>query len=198
MGQEVACTLKLGKRALTGTAYLEGDHILFRGEERVKIVLKDVTGAKAADGVLKLNYPGGPAAIELGAAAAKWEQKILHPPTRLSKLGVKAGLRISLSGKFDEDFVRELGEVHHRPVKNSDLIFLAADDLAALEKATSLIPYLAPAGGLWVVYPKGVKTIRDTDVFRVVRATGLKDNKVASFSATHTALRFVIPLAARR
>jgi hypothetical protein len=48
-----------------------------------------------------------------------------------------------------------------------------------------------------VVYPKGVQTIREIEVLDAGRTAGLKDTKVASFSPTHTALRFVIPVSAR-
>jgi hypothetical protein len=57
------------------------------------------------------------------------------------------------------------------------------------------------ATALWIVFPKGKpKTpdnITERDVFSVGRATGLKDVKVVGFSATHTALKFVIPLSKR-
>ena len=38
MGQEFECRMRLGRRVLSGKAYLETDHLLFRGEERVKIL----------------------------------------------------------------------------------------------------------------------------------------------------------------
>jgi hypothetical protein len=49
-----------------------------------------------------------------------------------------------------------------------------------------------------VIYPKGVQEIREIDVIEAGRAAGLKDTKVVGFSATHTGLRFTIPLAARQ
>lgn len=100
MGQELNCTLHYQRRTLPGKAWLETDYVLFRGSERLKVLFKDLTGVKAAD-------------------------------------------------------------------------------------------------GLWVVYPKGVTAIREIDVIDAGRAAGLKDTKVASFSAGHTALRFVVPLTAR-
>jgi hypothetical protein len=48
-----------------------------------------------------------------------------------------------------------------------------------------------------VVYPRGCKEIRENDVMAAGKSAGLTDNKVARFSDTHTALRFVIPLAKR-
>ncbi|MGA8767000.1 MAG: hypothetical protein WB559_08275 [Candidatus Acidiferrales bacterium] len=44
---------------------------------------------------------------------------------------------------------------------------------------------------------KGQKHIREADVIAAGKSVGLTDNKVCRFSDTHTALRFVIPLARR-
>ena len=53
---------------------------------------------------------------------------------------------------------------------------------------------LKGAAGLWIVYPKGQKQITENDVLAAGRKCGLKDIKVVGFSATHTALKFVIPV----
>jgi hypothetical protein len=136
--------------------------------------------------------------LELGAAAEKWAQKILHPPSLLDKLGVKAGVAVRLEGRFDAEFSRELKAVGTKAAgKMTDLIFLAAAGIADLARIPGLVRKLQPAGGLWVIYPKGVETIREIDVIEAGRAAGLKDTKVVRFSATHTGLRFTIPLAAR-
>ena len=53
-------------------------------------------------------------------------------------------------------------------------------------------------GAIWVVSRKGkAATLRDVDVIDAAKDARLVDNKVASFSATHTALRLVIPVALR-
>jgi hypothetical protein len=110
-------------------------------------------------------------------------------------------LQVSLEGTFENDFVRE---VHARKAEvvagktKRDLIFLAVeheDDLAAIPKS---VTKLKPDGGVWVIYPKGVKTVRQIQVLDAGRTAGLKDLKVASFSPTHTALKFVIPVGARK
>src|SRR4051794_37642982 len=108
MGQELECRMRRGKRWVDGKAYLETDFVLFRGEERVKVPFKHFTSVKAAGGVLRLEFAGGPMELELGKAAEKWEQKILHPPSRADKLGVKVGTTVRLLGAFDAEFVEEL------------------------------------------------------------------------------------------
>jgi len=198
MGQELVCRLRLGGRVLEGKAYLETDHLLFRGEDRVRIPFRDLTGVSVADGVLRLEFAGGPARLELGAAAAKWADKILHPPTRASKLGIKPGLSVRVAGEFETEFLAEIeGLEKAAPRAMADLIFLAARERKALAEVAKLARRMRPAGALWVVYPKGSAGVRETEVITAGRAAGLKDVKVASFSASHTALKFVIPVNAR-
>ena len=165
MGQELACRLRMGRRALQGKAYLESDHLLFRGEERVRIPLKDLRGATAADGVLRLDFDGGPAWLELGAAAVKWADKILHPPTRASKLGIKPGLSVRVAGEFEADFLAGLeGLEKAAPRALADLVFLSAPDRKALARIANLARGLQAAGALWIVYPKGTPQIREIEV----------------------------------
>jgi len=196
MGQELACRIHYRQRTLTGKAYLETDHILFRGDERVKFPLKDVTGVKAAGGLLHLEVAGEAVRLELGAAAEKWAAKILHPPSRAEKLGIKPGLSVRVVGDFHPEFAGDL-----RGTKSAkgeaDLVFLGAAAKKDLARVVKLAAGLKPAGALWIVYPKGVQTIREIDVLEAGRLAGLKDVKVCGFSATHTALKFVIPAAAR-
>src|SRR5205807_9930433 len=130
--------------------------------------------------------------------AEKWADKILHPPTRASKLGIKTGLTVRVSGEFADDFVAELKALEKcAPRAKADLVFLVAPDRKALAEIAKLSTALQPAGALWVVYPKGVAEIREVEVIEAGRTAGLKDVKVASFSPTHTALKFVIPVNAR-
>ena len=63
---------------------------------------------------------------------------------------------------------------------------------------------LAPAGSLWVVFPKK-PFMRELacpfawiDVQKAGLSSGLVDNKIAAFSARLTSIRFVIPLALRK
>jgi len=50
---------------------------------------------------------------------------------------------------------------------------------------------------MWIVYPKGQKHITEEDVLGAGRKAGLVDVKVVGFSATHTALKFVVPVSSR-
>ena len=120
----------------------------------------------------------------------------------LDKLGVKPSQRICVLGINDPAFEQDLAAIvpdaaRDDLVKGADLIFLAANDLKALERIKSLEASIKPNGAIWVVYRKGQKHIREVDVIAAGKSAGLTDNKVCRFSETHTALRLVIPLARR-
>jgi hypothetical protein len=202
MGNEAKCIVRFDKQQSEGRALLETSEILFRGDFRLKIPFSAIKSARAADGELRVQTPEGLAVFELGAAAAKWCDKILHPKSLIEKLGVKPGAKVSLLGDFEQGFLQELGEQTHAATKNklaadSEWIFLAADSQKELAQVSKLAKSLKGAAALWIVYPKGRKDITENDVLAAGRKAGLKDVKVVGFSATHTALKFVIPVERR-
>lgn len=203
MGQEIQCNARIGKIVAAGKALLESTELIFRSPElRLKIPFRQMTSIEAAGGWLRVESPGGPAAFELGTHAVKWADKIKNPKSLLDKLGVKAGMRVSMLGFFDDSFLRDLKSrtsdiTGGKPAKDSDLIFFGAENSAALAKLRAESRSLKAAGAVWVVYPKGRKDITEAAVFAAGKRAGLVDVKVASFSATHTALKFVIPLSKR-
>jgi hypothetical protein len=202
MGSEVNCTARFGKQESRGKALLETSEIIFRGEFRLKIPFSSIQTLKATDGELRVQTADGLTILELGEAAAKWREKILHPKSRLEKLGVKPGGKVSLLGSLDEAFLRELAQQNDTVVEgkvgaDSEWIFLAAESKKELAQVPKIAGTLKGAAALWIVYPKGKKEITEVDVIAAGRKAGLKDVKVVGFSSTHTALKFVIPLARR-
>jgi hypothetical protein len=202
MGNEANCMARFGRQQSKGKALLETSEILFRGDFRLKIPFSSIKSTRAVDGELRLQTAEGLAVFELGAAAAKWCDKILHPKSRVEKLGVKPGAKVSLVGDFEEGFLRELSEQTNAATKNklavdSEWIFLAAASQKELAQVSKLAKSLKGATALWIVYPKGRKDITENDVLAAGRKAGLKDVKVVGFSATHTALKFVVPVERR-
>jgi hypothetical protein len=202
MGKEALCTVRFGKQVSPGKALLETSEILFRGDFRLRILFAEIKSVKAVDGELRVQTPEGLAVFELGPAAEKWCEKILHPKSRLEKLGVKTGAKVSLLGEFDEEFLREIKEqttavTRAKVVKDCEWIFFAADSLKDLSGAGKIANSMQGAAALWIIYPKGKKEITENEVIAAGRKAGLKDVKVVGFSATHTGLKFVIPLATR-
>jgi hypothetical protein len=199
MGNELKCTVRFGKETSEGKALLETSELLFRGEFRLKIPFASIKSAKAVGGELHLQTANGLAVFEIGPAAENWRAKILHPKTRIEKIGVKPGAKVALFGSFAADFLSELKLLGTAVTKDKvaaepDAIFFAADSVKELSTVAKIAKSLKGATALWIVYSKGQKSITENDVLAAGRKTGLKDVKVVGFSATHTALKFVIPL----
>jgi hypothetical protein len=204
MGLESPCTLKVGRRSWPGRALLESDAIVFRGgETRLAIPFSTISRIEVDDGALTIGHGGGEARFGLGANAARWADRIRNPRSLLDKLGVKPGMRVAVIGIDDEPFRHELGARTGdlsigRPRKASDLIFFGAESIQDLSRLAALRDALKPNGAIWVVHRKGkAATLKDVEVFAAAKRAGLVDNKVASFSATHTAEKLVIPVALR-
>jgi hypothetical protein len=202
VGNEAKCVVTFGKQKARGKALLETSEIVFRSEDgamRLKIAFGSIKSATASDGKLRLEGPDGTAIFELGANAAKWLEKILHPKTRIEKLGIKSNAAVSVVGTFEAEFLAELRAAtknvsNEKVTADAEWIFFAADNAKDLSHVRKLAEQLKGATALWIVYPKGQKQITENDVIDAGRRVGLKDVKVVGFSATHTALKFVIPL----
>ena len=120
----------------------------------------------------------------------------------IDKLGVKPGQKIAVLGVESAEFLTELGArvpeySRGKRINGADVIFFSAEAIADLTNLSSLASSIQRDGAIWVVYPKGQKHIREIDVITAGKSAGLTDNKVCSFSAKHTALRFCIPVAKR-
>jgi hypothetical protein len=118
----------------------------------------------------------------------------------LDKLGVKPGSKVAIVDLDDAGFLallrgRTSDIVKGRPRVPVDLVFMGATELKDLKRVTELKGWIEPNGAIWVVRPKGGRSeIRDTDVIAAGLAAGLVDNKIASFSDTHGAMRLVFRL----
>jgi len=186
MGQELKCRVEFGQQSSEGKALLESMEIIFRGGFRLKIAFQAIESMEASGGKLKIKFPDGLAVFHLGEKAEKWADRIRNPPSRLDKLGVKPESKIQLIGKHDEDFRRELTNRGAVLVKSKpDLAFLAVKQKEELVE----LAYLT-GSPVWIVYPKGLKSITENDVLAAGRAAGFSDIKVCAFSPTHTALKF--------
>ncbi|HKD64889.1 MAG TPA: hypothetical protein VKB40_12720 [Candidatus Acidoferrales bacterium] len=120
----------------------------------------------------------------------------------LDKLGVKPGQKILILGVTDGAFINDIHPFNpqfaeRKPAADIDLIFFNAEQEKDLDRLAQLRKSIVKNGGIWVIYPKGRQDIRELDVIAAGKAAGLTDNKVCGFSSTHTALRFVIPVANR-
>ena len=122
------------------------------------------------------------------------------------KLGIKDGFRVALLHLPDDvtsELRAELAKCRTQKVaeadKNLDFVFLFAKSRADLEhEFLPAAEALAPAGMLWVSWPKkssGVPTDLTEDVIRQTGlSAGLVDVKVCAVTETWSGLKFVIPL----
>ncbi len=128
-------------------------------------------------------YSGTPLAKKLGIKD-KFRAALLHVPD-----DVKSELRDAL-GKC---------RIQHIANKNLDFIFLFAKSHAGLELELSpAAEALAPAGMLWISWPKkasGVATDLTEDAIRQSGLdAGLVDVKVCAVTDVWSGLKFVIPV----
>jgi hypothetical protein len=203
MGSEATMTARFKGRAASGKARLETDVLQFRGGDlKLSIPFAQMSKVVARGGTLSVTFPEGVASFDVGAAAEKWADKILHPPSRLQKIGVKAEWRVSSIGVSDIAFLKEIEEAVGelsigRVLKSSDAIFFGVTKEAELARLEKLKGSLKPNGALWIIRPKGRPEISERATMAAGKAAGLVDVKVVGFSPTHTAEKFVIPVAKR-
>jgi len=200
MGNELTCTLIHEGKSFCGKALLETSELLFRGETRLKIALGSITAMTARDGELHLRTKEGLAVFRLGPQAEKWRKKIAKPRSVVEKLGVKAGQSVSVLGTSLDEFIESLRKQKclvgkGKIAKDAVWIFLAAAKKQHLRRVPAITPSIRGTTALWIIYRKGQKTISEADVRSAGLKAGLVDVKVVSFSATHTALKFVMRVA---
>lgn len=197
MGAEAQCAVTYNKQTSTGTALLETNEIIFRGDFRLKIDLKNITALDAKAGQLNVTWPGGTATFALGDKALSWAEKIRNPKGLIEKLGIKPGQRVAVLHVRDDGFASQLRDagasVSTRAVKDADAIFLGAETLAGLAGMRQIVVQIKRDGAIWTVTPKGKGGIKDIDIMGIAKAAGLVALKVVSFSETHSANKFVIP-----
>lgn len=192
----------MGRQTSAGKARLEERDLIFRGDFRFKVALKDLRRVDVRGGALSLEWAEGKAVLVLGEQAARWADKIRNPPSRLDKLGVKPDARVSVIGIDDRQFLDELaGRTKDlfvgRARPESDLVFVIMSARADLPRLDKLRRAIKPGGAVWVIWPKGRKEFREDDVRAYGPTAGLVDVKVARFSDTLSALKMMIPRALR-
>jgi hypothetical protein len=188
-----------------GTLQLESDFLLFRAPDyRWKIPLATLKAARVEAGALEVKLERGGAVFALGdAVAAKWLDKIQNPKSLLDKLGVKADHAVGILGLTDESFLELLrSRLHNPPLsrlkQNLDVVLAGLSSADHLDRIAKARQAIHAKGMIWLIYAKGGKTITEQAVRAATASLGLVDVKVVSFSSTHTAVKVVIPVAARK
>jgi len=202
MGAEAACTVRFDGTVARGRALLETDALVFRGDFRLAIPYRDIRDVRAAGGDLTVVFHKGTAVFVLGAKAAVWAEKIRRPKSVLDKLGVAGGADVAVLAFQDRAFEASLAgrrvTVRRGLRAEEALVFLGVSDLRSLARLRTVARRLRPDGAVWVVTPRGSAAVPEARVLAAGRTAGLVDVKVVRFSETHTAHKFVTPVARRQ
>jgi predicted O-methyltransferase YrrM len=131
------------------------------------------------------------------------EERDYSHRTLYEKLGVTSDKHVAVCGISNQPFLLELNArlansaSQHLRTKY-DLIFVQVDKQRDLERTHRAASHLKCNGALWVFHPKGRNASpSDAEVRAAGIAAGLVDNKISAYNETHTATRFVIPVAKR-
>jgi hypothetical protein len=203
MGLEAECTVRVGRKASAGKALLEGETLIFRGDFRLDIPFDRMKGVIVEGGALVVKTDESEARLELGAPIAdRWARLIKEPKGLFEKLEIGAESRVAVVDVRDPPFLASLREraasvVEGRVPVGTAVIFFGVETREALRKVQLLRARLVDTGALWIVRPKGSKTIAEADVFEALRMSGLVDTKVVAFSKTHTAHKAMVPVEMR-
>jgi hypothetical protein len=203
MGLEADCTVRIGKKAFVGRAHLEGEVLSFRGDTRLDFPFDQMGDVHADGDALVVHAADQEARFEVGPLIAnRWARLIKEPKGLFEKLEIGPQSRVAVVDVQDAMFLlalreRTTGLAEGRVPGDSPIIFFGVETPEALRKIQLLRARMMDTGVLWVVRPKGSKTLSEADVFDAVHGAGLVDVKVVSFSKTHTAHKCVIPVELR-
>jgi hypothetical protein len=203
MGLEAECTVRVGRKTSAGTALLESERLIFRGDFRLEIPFETMRDVATEGDALVVKTDDQEVRLELGAPVAdRWSRLIKEPKGLFEKLEVGRDSRIAVVDVFDSVFLTALREraanvAEGRVPQGAPVVFFGAETKDALRKVQLLRARMIDTGVLWIVRPKGSKAISETDVYDAIRGAGLTDTKVVAFSRTHTAHKCVIPVELR-
>ena len=203
MGLEAECTVRAGRKTSAGTALLEADRLVFRGDFHLEIPFEAMRSVTVEGPALVIRTHEQEARFEVGAPVAdRWVRLIKEPKGLFEKLEVNPQSRVAVVDVTDSLLVTALRErtasvAEGRVPEGAPIIFFGAETREALRKVQLLRARMVETGVLWVLRPKGSKDVSEADVMEAVRGAGLTDVKVVAFSKTHTAHKCVIPVELR-
>ena len=204
MGTELVTTVKIGSKKLEAKVLIESNTLIIRGVERKVIPLQHMQSVSLKSGTILFSFEKESYQIVLGDRAEKWFEKIKNPKSVMDKIGIKSDSTVAIINISDFNFINDVKKLTkkitiNKSLKNTDIIIGEANNPVEAEKRFSLKKYLQSNGAIWIVSRKGKSaSIKDVEVMEIGRNYGFVDVKVVSFSESHTALKFVIPVNDRK
>jgi hypothetical protein len=200
MGAEATCVVTFKGKKSTAKVRLETNVLQIRAADlKLDVPFNTMKGVASRNGSLVIDHGGGPLTLALGNSAVKWVDKILHPPSRLTKIGARPEWHAAILGAIDNDFVNELRSAIAslsvgRTVKGADAIFVGLAHPSDFTRVAAAKSAIKENGAVWLIRPKGSAAVTEGAVMAAGKSAGLVDVKVVALSPTHSALKFVIPV----
>lgn len=197
MGREATCHCQWGSESGHCKVLLETSELIVRGPIRRRVPIASLTQVSAQGNDLHFHADEDAVTLTLGAALAQsWAKKIATPPPTLAaKLGITPQSNLLIIGDYaDEDLKAAIDGAaeSNTPENKPDMILANVRTTGDLNYALDLYSKIPSHPPIWIIYPKGPgKPINETEIRNTLRQEGFMDTKVASVSATLTALRFV-------
>ncbi len=195
MGREARCAASWGARTGEVTVHLDAAQIVVRGAFHATAARASLRDVRITGDTLRFRAGDDDVALQLGPAAGRWATALTTaPPSLAEKLGIRDGTRVAVDGAIDAPELAGALAVGLRVERGAaDVVVARVDDAAVLERILDARDgALAERVPIWIVYTKGRGApLGETAVRAALRTRGLIDVKVASVSATLTALEFV-------
>ncbi len=198
MGKEIETTVRGPDGLAESHVFLEPGEIICRGGLKRRFKLAELRDIGVRGDWLSFLSDGEKYAINLGDRAAAWLDAIRNPRSRVQKLGAAAGMKVCLLGPAEIGVSDELAaatgdQPSTRLCANSNLVLFFADEPEELSRLKTIESKLAPAGAVWVLWPKGRRDFAHEHVVTAARAAGLVQTRSMGFSDARTGLRLVRP-----
>jgi hypothetical protein len=195
MGSEATCHCEWANDTGHCKVLIEPPELILRGSIKRRVPLASLNDISAQGGQLVFYAGEDKVSLDLGHDLAKsWAKKIATPsPSLASKLGITAATHLLLIGKLEgEELQSAIAQAPSTEGGNADLILAGVRNADDLNYTLDRYAVLFNKPPIWIIYAKGPKKpIGETEIRDVLRREGFVDTKVASVSATLTALRFI-------
>ncbi len=196
VGREATIQCRWGDDSGLCKVLMESIELLVRGSFRRRAPISSLTDISVVGDDLRFRVGQEDVCLALGSKLAeKWAAAIKAPPPSLAKkLGISSATRLRVIGSLEsEELTAAIAEAGEVGDKEATLIVASVNSVAELDRAVDRISALnSPLPPVWVVYPKGkAGEVGESLVRERLLGRGFVDAKVASVSASHTALRFV-------
>jgi hypothetical protein len=195
MGREAICHCKWGDEQAECKVLLEGDELILRLGMRRRVPTSSLADVTVRGEHLMFRVGQDQVELRLGSEAApRWAKAIATPlPSLASKLGISRTTKLLVIGDIQsQELKTAIAEAGSVGPSNPNLILICAHSGPEMDHAlTQWFKSETCSGPLWIVYPKGVSSeVKESALRELLRSRGFIDTKVASVSATLTAIRF--------